>query len=103
MTYPIYKWIQKLSKFLLILNLIDGVSTIIFLIAGKATEANPLMNLLWQFGPVSFISFKLFIVSMGVVLIANYFAKKNPRFALSALILATIPYVMVLFHHLRNL
>lgn len=54
---------------LLILNLLDGMLTLISVLSGFATEANPLMNELIARGPVSFMIGKLLVVSLSIWLL----------------------------------
>lgn len=103
MWWPIYRRIDQWSKLLLVLNLIDGVATILFLTLGKALEANPLMALAFTLGPVGFMSIKLLIVSTLVVLIARKLSLQYPWLAFYALLAASIPYFLVGIHHIGGL
>ena len=103
MWWPIYRRIDQLSKLLLILNLFDGIATLLFLLLEKAIEANPLMALAFSFGPVGFMSIKLLMVSTLVILIARKVSYNHPWLAFYTLMICTIPYILVGFHHLGGL
>src|SRR5688500_6749471 len=55
---------------LLIFNLLDGLFTLVFLQLGVAEEANPLMRLAYACSPLVFMAVKLFVVSLGVLLLS---------------------------------
>lgn len=54
---------------LVMLNAIDGVLTIVWIETGRFTEANPLMDLLLTNDPVLFISVKMLLVCLGILLL----------------------------------
>jgi hypothetical protein len=51
---------------LAILNLCDGVFTLVYLLLGQATEANPLMRLAFAVSPLAFMALKLLLVDLGL-------------------------------------
>lgn len=61
--------LARSSAALLILNLLDGVLTTIFLQLDLAEEANPLMRLCYERSPLVFMTAKLVIVNGGLLLL----------------------------------
>lgn len=53
----------------LVLNLLDLVATLVYVLLGFATEANPVMATVLALGPVVFGAAKLSLVSLGVALL----------------------------------
>ena len=64
-----YRWLRGMVIALVMLNAIDGVLTIVWIETGRFTEANPLMDLLLTNDPVLFISVKMLLVCLGIVLL----------------------------------
>lgn len=52
---------------LVVLNLLDAAFTSLFLRAGLATEANPLMRAAWKASPMTFLTVKIALVSLGAI------------------------------------
>jgi hypothetical protein len=89
-------WSARICGTIMVLNLIDGLATLIWVLTNRATEANPLMAILVEFHPVAFIALKVMLVNLGAVLLLRYCY----RFMASAAIMAAlIVYsLIVLFH-----
>jgi len=81
-----------------ILNLVDALFTLGFIELGAATEANPLMALLLASGPVTFMIGKLTLVSMGVLLLWRYRARRS---AICGLVCATTVYIALCIYHMH--
>ena len=64
-----YRWLRGMVIALVMLNAIDGVLTIVWVETGRFTEANPLMDLLLTNDPVLFISVKMLLVCLGILLL----------------------------------
>lgn len=64
-----YRWLRGMVIALVMLNAIDGVLTIVWIETGRFTEANPLMDLLLTNDPVLFISVKMLLVCLGILLL----------------------------------
>jgi hypothetical protein len=81
----------------LVLNLADALFTLIYIHAGLATEANPIMDQALTHGPVGFMAFKLALVSLGVLLL---FRLRQRRAASVALCASAVAYGSLLVFHL---
>ena len=57
--------------FILVLNIIDLVATLYWVLANLATEANPLMSFTFSVSPLTFAVTKITLVSAGVLLLLN--------------------------------
>jgi len=63
------------SAVLVLLNLVDGVFTHVFLSAGVARELNPLMRLAYDTGPGLFFSCKVLAVGTAAWILQRYAAR----------------------------
>lgn len=91
---------RELLKCLLVLNLLDGIFTTIWLETGLAIEANPLMRVAYYIHPAVFMILKLFIVSSGVLFLSYQLDKAFIRLIS---MLFFVAYSMVLCYHLVGL
>jgi len=85
---------------LLILNLLDGLFTLLFLQLDLAWEANPLMRAAYEAHPLGFMAIKLLIVNAGVLVLCLY---RTARLAQFALRFAVFVYAVILVWHLAFL
>jgi Domain of unknown function (DUF5658) len=82
---------------LLLLNLLDGLFTLLFLQLGLAEELNPLMRLAYDASPVSFMALKLGIVHFGVYVLCLH---REAHLARLALGLGVTLYAGIVAYHL---
>lgn len=85
---------------LLLLNLLDGLFTLLFLQLGVAQELNPVMDLAYQAGPGVFIAVKLGVVDLGMILLCLHREYRFARWALSG---GALLYAGVVVYHLSFL
>jgi len=85
------------AKSLLVLNLLDGLFTAVFLQLGLAEELNPLMRAAWEGSPLSFMSLKLGVVQLGVWILC---LNQELRIVRSAVLGAVGLYAGVVVYHL---
>jgi hypothetical protein len=85
---------------LLVLNVMDGLFTLIFLQLGLAKEANPLMREAFELSPVGFMAFKLVMVNLGVWVLMTHWTARLARLALT---FATLAYGVIVTWHLAFL
>lgn len=83
----------------LVLNLADAVFTLVYLQAGVASEANPLMESALGRGPLGFMVVKLALVSLGVLLLIRLRARPA---ATAALVAAAAAYACLFVYHLSG-
>ena len=81
---------------LLVLNLLDAIFTIGWIEWGAATEANPVMAVLLQNGPVPFVIVKTVLVSAGSYLL--WVRRKRPLSVVAVTLLFLAYYYLLLFH-----
>ncbi len=62
-------WTQMWIATLVVLNGIDGVLTLCWVLSNRAGEANPLMDVLIQTHPLLFMLVKLALVNLGALLL----------------------------------
>jgi hypothetical protein len=62
------RWLKAILAATLVFNLLDLVLTMIVVLAGVATEANPVMAYFLDAGTVPFALVKLTLVSVGVLM-----------------------------------
>lgn len=95
-----YRWLRGIVIALVLLNAIDGVLTIVWIETGRFTEVNPLMDLLLSTNPVLFISVKMLLVCLGIVLLWRY---RDSGFAVISIFFCFTAYCYVLTFHFNAL
>lgn len=93
-----FRWLSGIAKWILVLNLIDGVLTLVWVEFFQAAEANPLMSDLVYSSAFLFMAAKLTLVSLGVVFLWRH---RNNPLAVTSLFLAFFSYYWVLLIHLE--
>jgi hypothetical protein len=96
------RYVLPETTLLMVLGLLDMLTTIFFLATGQAREANPLFDgILHTFGPIGFIAFKALLLG-GPLTLAEWARKRNEPFVRSALRLGILLYVgLYLINFLR--
>ena len=87
-----------IAKWLLVLNLLDGIFTLIWIEHFGAQELNIMMSDLAHSSPVLFMMAKLTLVSLGTLFLLRY--RSNPL-AVISLFFAFFSYYLVLLFHLQ--
>ena len=77
-------WAIRWSAVLLLLNLLDGAFTTVFLQLDVAVEANPLMRAAYERSPLLFMASKMVLVQAGVLALWWCRETKAARYALVA-------------------
>ena len=99
-THKHYRLLRALVISLVLLNALDGILTIFWIETGGFTEANPLMNVLISNHPVLFISVKMLLVCLGIILL---WRNRNHAFAVISIFLCFTVYCFVLTFHFSAL
>lgn len=89
--------LSYVAGMVIVLNLIDGIFTILYTHLGVATEANPLMDQVLSASPVVFMITKLMLVSLGVCLLWRL---RHRRVAAAGLIAVGSAYACLFVYHL---
>jgi len=92
------RWLQGIVKAVIVLNGIDAVLTLLWVYAGLATEANPMLDRLLEHQPVVFVCVKLGVVFGGSWLLWN---RRNHPLAVVGLFTIFLVYYYVLLYHLE--
>ncbi|MFA6033678.1 MAG: DUF5658 family protein [Myxococcota bacterium] len=79
-----------------ILNVIDGVLTVFWVINGRAVEANLFLKGIVHGHPATFIIVKMSLVLLGTVLL--WLLRKKPAAVISLFIAFLLYYYVVLYH-----
>jgi hypothetical protein len=95
-----FRWLHGVVKVILVLNLLDALFTLLWVGAGLAREANPLLRELVVESPLVFALAKLGLVGLGSLLLWRL--RQRPL-AVVAIFVAFLTYYAVLLHHLRFL
>ena len=95
-----YRWLRGIVISLVLLNAVDGVLTIIWIETGQFTEANPLMDMLLSTHPVLFISVKMLLVCLGILLL---WRRRDNAFAVVSIFVCFSAYCYVLTFHFNAL
>jgi len=85
-------------KWVLVLNLIDAVLTLIWVRAGLAEEANTLMDELVNENALAFVLVKLSLVGMGSWVLWN---RRESPLAVVAIFGVFLIYYAILVHHVQ--
>jgi MFS superfamily sulfate permease-like transporter len=91
-----FLWLKWVIGLTFILNAIDGVLTVAWVLSGHAQEANPIMDHLLDVDPVVFIVVKLTLVALGSFLLWRL--RRIPA-AVVAIFLLFIVYYSILVYH----
>ena len=86
---------------IVILNLLDALFTLVYIAAGVATEANPVMAFFLGIGEPVFILAKMFMVGVGVTFLARLAVTR--RLAAAGLVVTAACYLLLLGYHLSAL
>ena len=92
-----FRWLHGIVKGVLVLNLLDAVFTLIWVFAGLAKEANPLLRELVHESPVAFAAAKLAVVGLASLLLWRL--RERPL-AVVAIFLAFLAYYALLLAHI---
>ncbi|NMO23419.1 hypothetical protein HPC49_51175 [Pyxidicoccus fallax] len=93
-------YVSPASVALLMLNLLDGLFTLLFLQLGVAEELNPLMRVAYEQSPLIFMGSKLVIVNAGLWLLCLHRRMKASRIAIRA---GAVVYGIIVVYHLAFL
>lgn len=84
--------------FIFVLNVLDGVLTIISVSTGRALEVNPLMAYLIHYHPVLFMVCKQLLVYLGSFILWRF---RENILSIVSIFGIFLMYYINLFHHLR--
>jgi hypothetical protein len=93
-----FRWLNGIAKWLLVLNLLDGIFTLIWVEHFGAGELNVLMRGLVYNSPLLFMLVKLTLVSLGTLFL---WRNRSNKLAVVSLYVAFFSYYLVLLFHLQ--
>jgi hypothetical protein len=93
-----FRWLQGIVKWLLVLNLLDGIFTLVWVQYFYAEEYNLMLRDLAQGDMVLFMLVKLTLVSLGAIFL---WRNRSHPLAVIAIFFAFLAYYLVLLYHLR--
>jgi hypothetical protein len=93
-----FEWLYGIAKWILVLNLVDGVFTLIWIEYFHASEANLMMRDLVHTSSLSFMLVKLTLVSLGTLFL---WRNRSNALAVISLFVAFFSYYWVLLVHLE--
>ena len=93
-----FRWLHGIVKAVLVLNLLDALFTLVWVRAGLAREANPLVDQLVNENAVGFVLVKLGLVGLGSWLL---WQRRQRPFAVIAIVADFLAYYFVLLYHLQ--
>lgn len=91
-----FQWLKWVLGIIFLLNAIDGVLTVFWVLSGNASEANPLMDHLIAVNPVVFMVVKLVLVALGSYLLWRV---RHKRAAVVAIFILFMVYYGILVIH----
>ena len=95
-----YQWLEAIVNTVLVLNVFDAIMTMVWVSGGAAIEANPFLSDLVNANPLSFVTVKLALVSLGSLLL---WRNRGHALAVVAIFVAFLAYYFLLLYHLRAL
>ena len=95
-----FRWLLRIVKAVLALNLLDAIFTLIWINAGLAREANPLLAEIVRNHPVGFAVIKLGLVAGGSLLLWRY---RSRPLAVVGIFVAFFAYYLLLLYHIGYL
>lgn len=94
-----FEWLYMIAKGLLVLNLLDGVFTLVWVEHFGAAEWNFMMEDLVQTSALLFMLTKLTLVSLGTLFL---WRNRNNPLAVISLFMAFFSYYLVFLFHLQH-
>ena len=95
-----FRWLLGVVKAVLALNLLDAIFTLVWINAGLAREANPLLAEIVRDHPVAFAAVKLGLVAGGSFLLWRY---RSRPLAVVGIFVAFLVYYLLLLYHIGYL
>jgi len=93
-----FRWLHGIAKWVLVLNLLDGVFTLIWVEHFGARELNFMLSDLVESNSLTFMLVKLTLVSLGILFL---WRNRNNALAVFSLFLTFLVYYLVLLFHLQ--
>ncbi len=93
-----FRWLYGIAKWILLLNLLDAVFTLIWVEHFGAGEKNIMMSDLVHSSALMFMLVKLTLVSLGTLFLWRY---RSNSLAVISLFFAFFSYFLVLLYHLQ--
>ena len=93
-----FKWLNGILAVVFILNVVDGILTLVWYFTGRAKEANPLLAQVISLHPVLFICVKISLVGLGSYLLWKY---RKKALAVIGIFMAFLAYYTILLIHVR--
>ena len=91
-----FDWLHGIVKAVVVLNLIDGVLTLLWVWTGFAREANTLLDELVTHYPVLFVAIKLALVGLGTTLLWK--RREHPAAVIGIFVSFLVYYYLLLMH-----
>ena len=93
-----FRWLYGIAKWVLLLNLLDGIFTLIWVEHFNATEMNVMLSDMVHSSALLFMLTKLTLVSLGTLFL---WRNRNRSLAVISLFVAFFSYYLVLLFHLQ--
>jgi len=91
-----FGWLLGIVKAVLALNLLDAIFTLVWINAGLAREANPLLAEIVRDQPVAFAVVKLGLVAAGSFLLWRF--RSRPLAVVGIFVVFLVYYLLLLYH-----
>ena len=93
-----FRWLSGIVKWVLVLNLVDAVLTLLWVRLGLAAESNTLIDELVRDNAVLFIGVKLALVGLGSWLLWN---RRQSPLAVIGIFLVFVTYYGIVAYHVQ--
>lgn len=93
-----FRWLSGIVKWVLVMNLIDALLTLVWVRLGLAAEANTLIDELVHENAVLFVCVKLALVGMGSWVLWN---RRTSPLAVVGIFTVFVAYYAILLHHVQ--
>lgn len=90
--------LTKILVLLFVFSCLDAYFTLVWIDAGLAIEANPVLAPLIKYGPFSFVATKLLLTGLGCLIL--YHAKRKSKIAAWSIVFLTLGYCVLTVYHI---
>ncbi len=91
-----FRWLKGIVASIFVMNIFDGLMTVMWVFTGLATEANPMMDPLLETSPGLFMASKLALVGLGSVLLWR--TRRQPMAVIAIFALFMVYYLLMMYH-----
>ena len=93
-----FQWLKSLIGIIFCFNVLDGILTLVWVVTGRAVEANPFMADLLLVHPVVFMAGKMLLVMLGLCFL---WLNRQSAFAIVSIFFIFFVFYLIILHHFQ--